>query len=83
LALLNPKLCPIEQAHEHLMTLTWQYALNFYPKFEAFRAIQVNQMAQKNPQDLLDLAEQYPVGLLQTQTPEQSQIATTLSSLKL
>ncbi|MCU4414214.1 FAD-dependent 5-carboxymethylaminomethyl-2-thiouridine(34) oxidoreductase MnmC [Acinetobacter sp. WU_MDCI_Axc73] len=83
LALLNPKLCPIEQAHEHLMTLTWQYALNFYPKFEAFRAIQVNQTAQKNPQDLLDLVEQYPAGLLQTQTPEQSQIATTFSSLKL
>ena len=30
LALLNPKLCPIEQSHEHLMTLSWQHALNFY-----------------------------------------------------
>ena len=83
LALLNPKLCQIEQAHEHLMTLTWQYALNFYPKFKAFRAVQVNQLAQKNPEELLGLAEQYPTGLLQIQTSEQSHIATTLASLKL
>lgn len=83
LALLNPKLCPIEQAHHHLMTLTWQYALNFYPKFKAFRAIQVNQLAQKNPEELLRLAEQYPAGVLQAQTAKESTLTTTYSSLKL
>lgn len=67
LALLNPKLCLIEQAHEHLMTLSWQYALNFYPRFKAFRPIQVQQMALKNADELLSLAEQYPSGVLSTQ----------------
>ncbi|ENW22073.1 5-methylaminomethyl-2-thiouridine methyltransferase [Acinetobacter haemolyticus] len=66
LALLNPKLCPIEQAHEHLMTLSWQHALNFYARFKAFRAIQVEQMALKNPDELLQLAEQYPDQVLTT-----------------
>ena len=47
LALLNPKLCPIEQSHEHLMTLSWQHALNFYKIFQAFRPIQIQQMALK------------------------------------
>ncbi len=47
LALLNPKLCPIEQSHEHLMTLSWQHALNFYKNFQAFRPIQIQQMALK------------------------------------
>ncbi|NNP70737.1 FAD-dependent 5-carboxymethylaminomethyl-2-thiouridine(34) oxidoreductase MnmC [Acinetobacter sp. Ac_5812] len=75
LALLNPKLCPIEQAHEHLMTLSWQHALNFYPKFKAFRPIQVQQIALKNADELLGLADQYPVAVLTTQdqqdvTPE-------------
>ncbi|MCJ0830319.1 FAD-dependent 5-carboxymethylaminomethyl-2-thiouridine(34) oxidoreductase MnmC [Acinetobacter sp. NIPH1876] len=75
LALLNPKLCPIEQAHEHLMTLSWQHALNFYPKFKAFRPIQVQQIALKNADELLGLADQYPVAVLSTQdqqdvTPE-------------
>ncbi|MCH7337579.1 FAD-dependent 5-carboxymethylaminomethyl-2-thiouridine(34) oxidoreductase MnmC [Acinetobacter sp. NIPH 2699] len=64
LALLNPKLCPIEQAHEHLMTLSWQHALNFYPRFKAFRPIQVQQIALKNPEELLGLAEQYPETVL-------------------
>ncbi|MFH3934535.1 FAD-dependent 5-carboxymethylaminomethyl-2-thiouridine(34) oxidoreductase MnmC [Acinetobacter nosocomialis] len=68
LALLNPKLCPIEQSHEHLMTLSWQHALNFYKKFQAFRPIQIQQMALKNAQDLLDLAEQYPADIVTHQT---------------
>ncbi|NIE98279.1 FAD-dependent 5-carboxymethylaminomethyl-2-thiouridine(34) oxidoreductase MnmC [Acinetobacter sp. Tr-809] len=67
LALLNPKLCPIEQAHEHLMTLSWQHALNFYPKFNAFRPIQVQQMALKNADELLSLADQYPAAVLSVQ----------------
>ena len=64
LALLNPKLCPIEQAHEHLMTLSWQHALNFYPQFKAFRPIQVQQIALKNADELLGLVEQYPENVL-------------------
>ena len=68
LALLNPKLCPIEQAHEHLMTLSWQHALNFYPQFKAFRPIQVQQIASKNADELLGLLEQYPENVLTANT---------------
>ncbi|MFI8140283.1 tRNA (5-methylaminomethyl-2-thiouridine)(34)-methyltransferase MnmD, partial [Acinetobacter baumannii] len=68
LALLNPKLCPIEQSHEHLMTLSWQHALNFYKNFQAFRPIQIQQMALKNAQDLLDLTNQYPADIVTQQT---------------
>lgn len=66
LALLNPKLCPIDQAHEHLMTLSWQHALNFYSRFKAFRAIQVEQIAIKNADELLGLEQQYPESVFGT-----------------
>ncbi|HRM14609.1 MAG TPA: FAD-dependent 5-carboxymethylaminomethyl-2-thiouridine(34) oxidoreductase MnmC [Acinetobacter parvus] len=68
LALLNPKLCPIEQTHEHLMTLSWQHALNFYPQFKAFRPIQVQQIALKNADELSGLVEQYPENVLTANT---------------
>ena len=64
LALLNPKLCPIEQSAEHLMTLTWQHAMRHYAKFEAFRPIQVRQLALKKADELLSLAAAYPHDLL-------------------
>ncbi|RZG78005.1 FAD-dependent 5-carboxymethylaminomethyl-2-thiouridine(34) oxidoreductase MnmC [Acinetobacter sp. WCHAc060025] len=83
LALLNPKLCPIEQSSEHLMTLAWQHALNHYQNFKAFRPISVNQLAQKNPEELLALAEQYPQGLLKAQTENELDIQSTFSSLQL
>lgn len=83
LALLNPKLCPIEQAHEHLMTLSWQHALNFYARFKAFRAIQVEQMALKNPNELLQLAEQYPDQVLTTHTSDEIRSQTEFPSLTL
>ena len=83
LALLNPKLCPIEQAHEHLMTLSWQHALNFYPRFKAFRPIQVQQMALKNADELLSLAEQYPSGVLSTQDQQDAIPETDYPSLAL
>ncbi|QER40587.1 FAD-dependent 5-carboxymethylaminomethyl-2-thiouridine(34) oxidoreductase MnmC [Acinetobacter suaedae] len=83
LALLNPKLCPIEQAHEHLMTLSWQHALNFYARFKAFRAIQVEQMALKNPDELLQLAEQYPDQVLTTHTSAEIRPQTEFPSLTL
>ena len=70
LALLNPKLCPIEHAHEHLMTLSWQHALNFYSQFKAFRPIQVQQIALKNADELLGLVEQYPEKVLSANTKQ-------------
>ena len=80
LALLNPKLCPIEQAHEHLMTLAWQHAMRHYAKFKAYRPIAVNQIALKNPEQLLDLAQEYPEQVLSTQTQDRF---TDLASLSL
>ncbi|WAU74018.1 FAD-dependent 5-carboxymethylaminomethyl-2-thiouridine(34) oxidoreductase MnmC [Acinetobacter sp. TR11] len=83
LALLNPKLCPIEQAHEHLMTLSWQHALNFYPRFKAFRPIQVEQIALKNADELLGLVEQYPENVLTANTTLECLPQTELPSLTL
>jgi len=68
LALLNPKLCPIEQSHEHLMTLSWQHALNFYKNFQAFRPLQIQQIALKNADELLDLVHQYPADVVTQST---------------
>ena len=83
LALLNPKLCPIEQSHEHLMTLAWQHALQHYPKFQAFRPIQVHQLALKKAEDLLDLEQQYPAGLMTAETAADSALITEYPSLNL
>lgn len=83
LALLNPKLSPIEQSAEHLMTLAWQHALNHYQNFKAFRPIAVNQLALKNPDELLQLAQQYPQDLLKAQTANELEIETTFESLQL
>ena len=83
LALLNPKLCPIEQSHEHLMTLAWQHALQHYPKFQAFRPIQVHQLALKKAEDLLELEQQYPAGLLTAKTAADCALITEYTSLNL
>ena len=83
LALLNPKLCPIEQSHEHLMTLAWQHALQHYPKFQAFRPIQVHQLALKKVEDLLDLEQHYPADLLTAETAADSELITEYPSLNL
>lgn len=83
LALLNPKLSPIEQSSEHLMTLAWQFALNHYQHFSAFRPIAVQQLAQKNPDELLNLAFEYPHDLLKAQTAEQLDLQTQFKSLQL
>lgn len=83
LALLNPKLCSIEQAHEHLMTLSWQHALNFYSSFKAFRSIQVQQLALKNAEELLDLVEQYPTAVLSAQDQQDTTPETSYPSLTL
>lgn len=80
LALLNPKLCPIEQSHEHLMTLSWQHALNFYKNFNAFRPLQIQQIALKNADELLDLVNQYPA---QVVTNSANSLETDYSSILL
>lgn len=80
LALLNPKLCPIEQSHEHLMTLSWQHALNFYKNFNAFRPLQIQQIALKNADELLDLVNHYPA---QVVTNSANSLETDYSSILL
>lgn len=44
LAMLNPKLCPLDKVATHLMTTSWQYALRFYQQFDAFQAMQIEQI---------------------------------------
>lgn len=83
LALLNPKLCPISQSSEHLMTLAWQHALRHYAQFDAFRAIEVQQFKLKPQDPLLDLAEQYPEGVLKAQDHDSTELSSPLSSLLL
>lgn len=83
LALLNPKLCAIEQTSEHLMTLAWQYAITHYAQFSAFQKIQVHQLALKNPEDLIALSEQYPSDILHMDEPEQGLLQSTYLSLNL
>ena len=83
LALLNPKLCPIDQSAEHLMTLAWQHAMRHYGRFKAYRPMQVKQYALKNPASLLDLANEYPEGVLGTCSAEQQQPETEYPSLEL
>lgn len=83
LALLNPKLCPIEQSSEHLMTLAWQHAIRHYGFFKAFRSVQINQIALKNADELLSLADQYPQQMLKTHKENESILATSFSSLNL
>ncbi len=66
LALLNPKLSPIQQSHEHLMTTCWQYALRHYAQFKAFRALSVEQFDLKQTGELQQLIQQYPDDVLQS-----------------
>ncbi|MHA3064345.1 FAD-dependent 5-carboxymethylaminomethyl-2-thiouridine(34) oxidoreductase MnmC [Acinetobacter sp. ANC 4641] len=79
LALLNPKLCPIQQSHEHLMLVSWQYALRHYAQFRAFRPLQVSQFDLKNNGELAKLPDQYPERLLSPQA--NAEFATTLQGI--
>src|SRR5690606_20539674 len=72
----------IEQSAAHLVTLAWQYAIAHYQKFKAFRPIQVNQLALKQEDDLLELAEQYPHGVF-AEKVNQSELETEFPNLKL
>ena len=83
LALLNPKLCPVEQSAAHLMTLSWQQAIRHYQNFRAFQPIAVQQIAQKNPDELFSLKQQYPEHILAIQHATDSALETTCDSLNL
>ncbi|GAB3053779.1 FAD-dependent 5-carboxymethylaminomethyl-2-thiouridine(34) oxidoreductase MnmC [Acinetobacter apis] len=66
LALLNPKLCPISQAHKHLMVLSWQYALAHYSQFNAFTPISVQQSDLKHTGEFIVRQQEYPKQTLTT-----------------
>lgn len=83
LALLNPKLCSIEQTDQHLMTLAWQHAQHHYAQFRAFRPIEVRQMALKHAESALALAAQYPDAVLSTTDATAHQLVTNYASLNL
>lgn len=68
LAMLNPKLCAMDKVATHLMTTSWQYALRFYPQFDAFQAIQIEQIHdtknhEKKINEVLSLQD-YPKDIL-------------------
>lgn len=83
LALLNPKLSPIEQSSEHLMTLSWLYALNHYQNFAAFRPLQIHQAILKNAEEHLSLAEGYPAQVLAAEQTTDQQLDSAYPSLLL
>lgn len=58
-ALLNPKLCTMEQIETHLMMVAWQYAIRFYRQFTAFRPLEIFQLQEKNPADAQQLNQAY------------------------
>lgn len=64
LALLNPKLCPIEQTTTHLMVCSWLYAMRYYAQFSAFRPLTIQQVQLKNADENLALQQDYPTGVL-------------------
>ena len=81
LALLNPKLCPIEQVATHLMSCSWQYSMRFYRQFSAFRPLQVYQLQEKNIQQAEDICDSYPDQLLRWQQSDLSALPSSLLSM--
>ena len=63
--------------------MAWQYAIPHYEKFNAFRPIQVSQLALKADDDLLELAAQYPPEIFATEKEKISDLETIYPSLKL
>ncbi|OTG64665.1 FAD-dependent 5-carboxymethylaminomethyl-2-thiouridine(34) oxidoreductase MnmC [Acinetobacter silvestris] len=83
LALLNPKLGSAAQSAEHLVTATWQYALQHYQQFDGFRALHVNQLAQKDAEEFLSLAQQYSDDVFIQQDAHALELQTPFASLQL
>ncbi len=73
IALLNPRLNPIDKIDDHLMTVSWKFALNHYTKFKAFNPVAVNQFVLKNPEESLQLAQEYPKDTFNYKTREDVQ----------
>ena len=82
LALLNPKLSLARQSSADLVTAMWQYALQHYQQFDGFRALPINQLAQKDPEAFLSLAEQYPDAVFTRQDADALVLKTAFSSLQ-
>ena len=82
LALLNPKLSLARQSSADLVTAMWQYALQHYQQLDGFRALPINQLAQKDPAAFLSLAEQYPDAVFTRQTADALALKTVFSSLQ-
>ena len=64
MAILNPKLGNIKNIDEHLMTVSWQYALCHYSPFKAFRPLSIHQISLKNHEDAVAIANDYPDDVL-------------------
>lgn len=64
LALINPKLSAIEHTADHLMTMSWQYALRYYAQFDGFRRLNAHQLQLKAEKSQLGLQHDYPEGIL-------------------
>jgi tRNA 5-methylaminomethyl-2-thiouridine biosynthesis bifunctional protein len=78
LAMLNPKLCPIEHVATHLMTASWQYALRFYRQFAAFRPTQVFQLHEKHSEHAQQISHGYPDHILSWQSCSDSPLPSSL-----
>ena len=83
LALLNPKLSPIEQTSAHLMTLSWLYALQHYPQFSAFRPLHIHQSILKNTDEQLNLAKEYPEQIIEAADLKNQSVKSIYPSLNL
>lgn len=59
LALLNPKLSSHSNCNDHLITLSWKFALPYYQKFNAFKKINVEQVDIKKIENLNQLTNLY------------------------
>ncbi len=82
-ALLNPKLSSVAKSADHLMTLAWQYALRFYPRFQGYTALTVDQLLLKPNDPSWQLATQYPQDMLQAKLATDSALKTIYPSLQL
>ena len=83
LALINPKLCAIEQAPQHLMTCSWQFALDFYRQFDGVRVLHIQQIphSDKEKIDLYRLVADYPPDLVNVLVDDNGQSILNIASI--
>lgn len=82
-ALINPMLNPASQSATHLMTLAWPYALQHYARFQAFDAVQVNQLILKDPEQAQKLVADFPEQQLSLMPAASSSLKTDFDSVRL